>query len=75
MDALQPSGSYKDRGMSHLLKHYLSKGTKSFISSSGGNAGLSAATVANIMNVQCHVIVPKTTNQLGTLPVRIISYH
>lgn len=66
LDYLQPSGSFKDRGMSHLLSYeYFLNNKKEFISSSGGNAGLACATVSNKMGVPCHVIVPKTTSNVA----------
>eukprot|EP01084_Bolivina_argentea_P056195 102886_1 len=66
LDALQPSGSFKDRGMGRLLTHYRdNEGVNFAISASGGNAGLSVATVANKMGIKCHVIVPMSTNQIS----------
>jgi hypothetical protein len=43
MDALQPSGSFKLRGIGHACEHYMRGGARRFISSSGGNAGVAAA--------------------------------
>jgi len=75
MDLLQPSGSFKDRGMAHLLTSVLkmhniaSNGDTSrkmkVISSSGGNAGLAVTTVArNIPQMDVSVIVPETTKPI-----------
>lgn len=64
LDCLQPSGSFKDRGMAHLCYELKKKGTSKIISSSGGNAGLAAATVARQLGLDCTVVVPVTTKPL-----------
>jgi L-serine/L-threonine ammonia-lyase len=64
LDALQASGSFKDRGMAHLCRTLQQQGVKQLISSSGGNAGLAVATVAQQLNMIVQVIVPKTTKPI-----------
>lgn len=64
LDALQASGSFKDRGMAHLCHDLKSKGTVKVISSSGGNAGLAVATVGRQLGLHVSVIVPETTKTL-----------
>jgi len=64
LDALQNSGSFKDRGMAHLCLELSKSGVTQIISSSGGNAGLAAATVAQQLELDCTVVVPVTTKQL-----------
>jgi len=64
LDALQASGSFKDRGMAHLCATLQSEGTTELISSSGGNAGLAVATVAGKLGLTVSVIVPETTKPL-----------
>jgi len=61
MDAFQASGSFKDRGMSHLCATYYHEGTQELVSSSGGNAGLAVATVGEKLGMPVSVIVPDTT--------------
>jgi L-serine/L-threonine ammonia-lyase len=66
VDALQSSGSYKDRGMANLCLQ-LKVGEEhctQLISSSGGNAGLAVATVGKKLDMSVHVVVPKTTKPL-----------
>ena len=63
MEALQPCGSFKVRGIGFACQHYLNAGAKGFISSSGGNAGLAVAYCARILGVTARVVVPKTTKQ------------
>lgn len=61
MDALQPSGSFKIRGIGHLCQKLAEKGVTHFISSSGGNAGLAAAYAGRKLGIKTTVIVPETT--------------
>lgn len=64
LDALQASGSFKDRGMAHLCLTLQQQGVQQLISSSGGNAGLAVATVAQQLNMSVQVIVPQTTKAI-----------
>lgn len=64
LDALQASGSFKDRGMAHLCATFKNAGTSEVISSSGGNAGLAVATVGGRLGLDVSVIVPETTKPL-----------
>ena len=61
MEAYQPSGSFKLRGMETLCKHEVHTGVTHLISSSGGNAGLAAAYVGRKLGVKVTVVLPKTT--------------
>ena len=62
LDCLQPSGSFKDRGMAHLCQTLSdTKGTKKLIASSGGNAGLAVATVGQKQGMSVSVVVPEST--------------
>jgi L-serine/L-threonine ammonia-lyase len=62
LDSMQASGSFKDRGMGHLCHTLQTQlGTTKLISSSGGNAGLAAATVGQALEMNVMVIVPETT--------------
>ncbi|GKY90870.1 hypothetical protein MPSEU_000059800 [Mayamaea pseudoterrestris] len=64
LDMIQPSGSFKDRGMARLCTHLQTQSIQQLVSSSGGNAGLAVATVANVLQMQVHVIVPQTTKNM-----------
>ena len=68
LDLLQPSGSFKDRGMAYLCERLLeTKGRDNtrLISSSGGNAGLAVTMVAcQKLGMNVDVIVPKTTKSM-----------
>eukprot|EP00547_Thalassionema_nitzschioides_P007685 CAMPEP_0194219492 /NCGR_PEP_ID=MMETSP0156-20130528/26107_1 /TAXON_ID=33649 /ORGANISM="Thalassionema nitzschioides, Strain L26-B" /LENGTH=335 /DNA_ID=CAMNT_0038949175 /DNA_START=107 /DNA_END=1114 /DNA_ORIENTATION=- len=64
LDALQESGSFKDRGMAHLCANLLEQGVKRLVSSSGGNAGLAVATIGKKLGMEVSVIVPQTTKPI-----------
>ncbi len=64
LDALQASGSFKDRGMAHLCATLENEGVSELICSSGGNAGLAVATVGSKLGMSISVIVPETTKAL-----------
>ncbi len=62
LDALQPSGSFKNRAVGFACEEYASKGAKRFVSSSGGNAGLAVAYAARMLKLPAVVVVPQTTS-------------
>lgn len=62
MEALQPPGSFKLRGIGHACEQYLQRGARRFISSSGGNAGIAAAYAGRRLGVPVLVVVPETTS-------------
>jgi L-serine/L-threonine ammonia-lyase len=62
MDALQPTGSFKLRGIGHACAEYQRRGAKRFISSSGGNAGIAAAYAGRKLGVPVLVVVPETAS-------------
>lgn len=69
LDLLQPSGSFKSRGIGNLILSHLSnpssRGKKlHFYSSSGGNAGLAAVIAARDLGCPCTVVVPMSTKQM-----------
>ena len=62
MENLQPSGSFKDRGIGNMIQA-LKEGSDltRLISSSGGNAGHSVATIGQKFGLPVDVFVPVTT--------------
>lgn len=72
LENLQPSGSFKSRGIGNLMVRAVestnSPSTSAedvhFYSSSGGNAGLACATAAVTLGQPATVVVPMTTSQL-----------
>ncbi|MHC1782462.1 MAG: pyridoxal-phosphate dependent enzyme [Anaerolineaceae bacterium] len=63
IDALQPSGSFKIRGIGFACQEYAREGVKRFISSSGGNAGIAVAYAGRILSIPVIVVVPETTTE------------
>ncbi|KAI9204806.1 threonine dehydratase [Polychytrium aggregatum] len=65
LDNLQPSGSFKIRGISHHVRRTLAgrsdTGPLALISSSGGNAGMAVAYVGKAYSLPTIIFVPKTT--------------
>lgn len=61
MEALQPSGSFKLRGVGRLCQEAAAGGARSLVASSGGNAGLAAAYAGRKLGLPTTVVVPKTT--------------
>ncbi|MDA0710323.1 MAG: pyridoxal-phosphate dependent enzyme [bacterium] len=61
MDALQPCGSFKARGIGFACRHYAAQGATSLVSSSGGNAGLAVAYAGRVLGIAATVVVPVTT--------------
>ena len=63
LDAVQPSGSFKIRGIGHACQEYARRGARRFISSSGGNAGIAAAYAGRRLDIPVVVVVPETTTE------------
>ncbi len=63
MEALQPCGSFKARGMGFACQHYRDQGYTRFVSSSGGNAGLAVAYAGRQLGVPVTVVVPQGTSE------------
>ncbi|AXE32917.1 pyridoxal-phosphate dependent enzyme [Chromobacterium phragmitis] len=63
LEAVQPSGSFKIRGIGHACVEHHRRGAKRFISSSGGNAGLAVAYAGRRLGVAVTVAVPETATE------------
>lgn len=63
MEALQPCGSFKARGMGYACQQYVQKGAQALVTSSGGNAGLAVAYSGRRLNIPVTVVVPITTKK------------
>ncbi|KAJ5408427.1 hypothetical protein N7509_002310 [Penicillium cosmopolitanum] len=65
MDLLQPSGSFKSRGVGNFIHANLKSHSQThpphFYISSGGNAGLAAVRASQDLNCKCTVVVPHST--------------
>jgi L-serine/L-threonine ammonia-lyase len=70
MDALQPSGSFKIRGIGLACEQHAQTGAKRFISSSGGNAGMAVAYAGKMLTIPVLVVVPETTSKRAQLNIK-----
>ncbi|XP_048467741.1 serine dehydratase-like [Rhincodon typus] len=61
LDNVQPTGSFKIRGIGHFCIKAAEKGCKHFVCSSGGNAGLAAAFAAQKLQIPATILVPSST--------------
>jgi L-serine/L-threonine ammonia-lyase len=61
MECCQPAGSFKIRGIGHLMLHHVAAGANHFVCSSGGNAGLAVAHCAAALGVRATIFVPAST--------------
>ncbi|KAL3234234.1 Catabolic L-serine/threonine dehydratase [Nakaseomyces bracarensis] len=69
-ECFQPGGSFKSRGIGNLIMKQSQRilngkgGKKPMVfASSGGNAGLAAATASKQLNLPCTVVIPVATKQ------------
>jgi len=63
LEALQPPGSFKIRGIGLACEEYARRGASRFISSSGGNAGIAVAYAGRQLGIPVIVVVPETTSE------------
>ncbi|UXH79359.1 pyridoxal-phosphate dependent enzyme [Roseateles amylovorans] len=60
LDALQPVGSFKLRGIGAACEAHAAAGKTRFVSSSGGNAGIAVAYAGRRLGIPVTVVVPET---------------
>lgn len=60
-ETMQPTGSFKIRGIGLACQEFVRQGARRFVSSSGGNAGIAAAYAGRHLSVPVVVVVPETT--------------
>lgn len=61
LENLQPSGSFKLRGLGLLCTQAAQQGKRAVVCPSGGNAGLATAVAAASLGLQACIVVPQTT--------------
>jgi len=66
-EGFNPTGSFKDRGMTVALSKAAEKGAKAVICASTGNTSASAAAYAARARLTCVVLIPKAAVALGKL--------
>ncbi|MCQ9208841.1 MAG: threonine synthase [Omnitrophica bacterium] len=71
-EGLNPTGSFKDRGMTVAVSKAKEDGVAAVICASTGNTSASAAAYAAIASLQCVVLIPKGAIALGKLAQALI---
>lgn len=71
-EGLNPTCSFKDRGMVVAVAKALEEGTKAIICASTGNTAASAAAYAALSNIKSYVLLPKNAIALGKLAQAIM---
>lgn len=66
-EGLNPTGSFKDRGMTAAISQAIYEGSETIICASTGNTAASAAAYAARAGLRCLVLVPKGKIALGKL--------
>jgi len=61
MEAFQPVGSFKARGIGALCRASVESGATRLVCASGGNAGYAAAYAGRLLGVRTTIVVPSTT--------------
>ncbi|MCS5592408.1 MAG: pyridoxal-phosphate dependent enzyme, partial [Gammaproteobacteria bacterium] len=66
-EGLNPTGSFKDRGMTMAVTHAVEQGSKAIICASTGNTSAAAAAYAARAGIKAFVIIPEGKIALGKL--------
>jgi L-serine/L-threonine ammonia-lyase len=75
LDNLQPSGSFKIRGIGNLAQRAFERGKKRLISSSGGNAGMAVAYAGSQLDMEVKVVVPSSTPEFARKKIKAMGAH
>jgi threonine synthase len=71
-EGLNPTGSFKDRGMTVAISKALEEGSKAVICASTGNTSASAAAYAARAGIICAVLIPEGNVALGKLAQALV---
>ena len=72
VEGLNPTGSFKDRGMTMAISHAAEEGVEAVICASTGNTSASAAAYAARAGMLCVVLVPRGKIALGKLAQALV---
>jgi threonine synthase len=72
VEGLNPTGSFKDRGMTVAISKALEEGAKAVICASTGNTSASAAAYAVRAGLACAVLVPRGKIAMGKLAQALV---
>jgi threonine synthase len=71
-EGANPTGSFKDRGMTVAISRALEEGSKAVVCASTGNTSASAAAYAARAGLTCAVLVPKGKVALGKMAQTLV---
>jgi len=71
-EGLNPTGSFKDRGMTYAISKAVESGSKAVICASTGNTSASAAAYSARAGIKCIVLIPEGKIALGKLSQAMI---
>src|SRR5438067_1742527 len=71
-EGLNPTGSFKDRGMTMAISKAVEEGAKAVVCASTGNTSASAAAYAARAGLSCAVLIPEGHIALGKLAQALI---
>jgi threonine synthase len=71
-EGLNPTGSFKDRGMTMAISKALEEGSKAVMCASTGNTSASAACYSAKAGLKCVVLIPEGSIALGKLSQAVI---
>ncbi|MFZ3590008.1 threonine synthase [Bacillus sp. DJP31] len=71
-EGLNPTGSFKDRGMVMAVAKAMEEGSRTIMCASTGNTSASAAAYAARANLECFVLIPDGNIALGKLAQAMI---
>jgi threonine synthase len=72
VEGANPTGSFKDRGMTVAITHAVATGSRAVICASTGNTSASAAAYAARAGLSCAVLVPRGKIALGKLAQAVV---
>ncbi|HMX43085.1 MAG TPA: pyridoxal-phosphate dependent enzyme, partial [Elusimicrobiota bacterium] len=71
-EGLNPTGSFKDRGMTLAISKAVEEGSKAVITASTGNTSAAAAAYAARAGLRCVVLIPDGNIALGKLSQALV---
>ncbi len=71
-EGLNPTGSFKDRGMTLAISKAIEAGARAVVCASTGNTAASAAAYAASSGLPCYILIPKGAVALGKLAQALI---
>lgn len=71
-DGMNPTGSFKDRGMTMAISKAVEEGSQAVVCASTGNTSASAAAYAARAGIKCFVLIPEGNIALGKLSQALV---